>query len=341
MYQYRPSSSLAEIRLVIEASPTGVTHCKACQKKIGSGEARVAFHRRCASSLFYHLYCFTPAVRVRIKDNSVKVIGTEIQEEVEEWVNDWNKQFDLSPANLHIFTEKQVKTEANRHKRILLESFKYLDAISIVKLVTGVSREWYHVSWEDELWQVLTRTCFPEWTGKQASRKDFLKAWFTSCAHCNKALKNEQRHMVCPLTFRPKCVGCFRDANYRPIRLNWAKNEYLLPRSLIKELGFSIFSYDGEDCIYLYQAADRLKAKRREQIVQVLELLSQENESELFPRDLLNSLRAGSDDDLLKPGRFHYYLYRKDAKDLVEFVFQCKKLTKFPALLEKLAKASK
>lgn len=300
----------------------------------------MAFHRRCASSLFYHLYCFTPVIRVRMQDTSIKVIGTEIQEEVKEWINDWNQQFDLSPTSLQTFTEKKVKTEASRHKRILLETFKYLDAVSIVKLVTGICREWYHVSWEDELWQVLMRTCFPRWTGKRASRREFLTVWLTSCAHCNKELENENRHMVCPLTFRPKCVGCFRDGKNRPTRLNWAKNEYFLSPSLIKELGISVFSYDSEECIYLYQAADKLIARRREQITKVLEILSQEKTPKLFPKDLLDSLQTIPDDKLLKPSLSRYYLSRKCQKDLVEFVFRCKKMARFPALLEKLAKAS-
>jgi hypothetical protein len=337
MYQYRPSPGLTRLSLLIEAAPTGLTHCKGCQKKIGCGEARVAFHRRCASSLFYHVYCYSPAIRARIDMNNVKIVGTEIQEEVEEWVNDWNRQFDLSPASVKSFTEKRIKTETSQQKRILLEAFKYLDAISIVKLVTEVCKEWYHVSWEEELWQVLTRSYFPTWRGKQASRTEFITVWMTCCAHCEKELKNTKRHMVCPITFRPKCLSCFQDPKNRPMRLNWAKNEYYLSKSMIKSLNIPIFTYDNEESIYLYQSADQIIARRREYISEALELISNEPVQFLL-QDFLDSLLNISDEKLLKPSRMGYFICQKGPKELIDFILRCKRISRLPALLDKLAK---
>ena len=269
--------------------------------------------------------------------NNVKVVGTEIQEEVEEWVNDWNKQFDLSPASVKSFTEKRIKTGPSHRKRILLEAFKYLDAISLVKLVTGVSKEWYHVSWEEELWQVLTRTYFPTWRGKQASRTEFITVWMTCCAHCEKELINPKRHMVCPVTFRPKCLNCFQDAKNRPMRLNWAKNQYYLSKSMIKSLKIPIFTYDNEESIYLYQAADKIIARRREFISEVLELINKEP-VQLFPQDFLDSLLNLSDEKMLNPSRLGYYTFRKGPKELIDFIFRCKRISRLPVLLDKLAK---
>ena len=333
MYGYRPGFRQVSIRLLIEAAPTGVTTCKTCNKKIGEGEARVSFHRRCASTVVFHLYCFTPVVRVRVNLADLKVVGTEIQEEVEEWVRDWNKQFELKGKDVEMMTVKRVKTEAGRKKRILLEAFKFLDHITLIHLVTPICREWYHVSWEDELWREFMHQV--GFRG-QGSRQEFLTIWMTSCAHCNTPLASEKRYMVCPLTYRPKCKRCFSNELYRPIRLSWARTEYSITPSMLKTLQVPVFLYDDQSCFYLYQARDKVISLRRNHIQLVKSVLLQSADP-VFDPDLLDVYAKLSDENILKLRRF-MYRQSENEEQVLDFVFRCKKMTNFPKLLAKLGK---
>lgn len=236
--------------LKISECPTSVTYCKVCHVRILQGELRVAFCRFNFSAYYYHLDCFTPLthVRIHLAHCVIQVSDSYALREVHAWVTQWNAQFQVNSAQLAVYRRKSVTGKPDWLRRPLIEVFRYLDTHSLVCAAGVISKSWYEVAWEDEIWlKYMDSSALP---AGNTLRGEYITAFFSRCMHCNEL--TPEPHMICPLFHRPKCFECYKNKSFRPLRLRWAKSEYHLSKGLIRRLGLKVFEFDCKKCIYLY-----------------------------------------------------------------------------------------
>lgn len=257
--------------LLIEEAPTGKTRCKQCSQDIPKASIRVTFKRYMSKSHYFHLNCFTPCLKVRIYFEKVSQIkDPERKQEAEGWIENWNRQFDLCTELLEIYMRKRVMSVQPPNRRVLLESFKYLDVRTLVA-VGSICKAWLHVSWEDEIWNTHVIGVLGNGTIQESGRAAYILAYFTLCIHCKKPLQSYDRHMICPLTNQPKCLSCFENRIYRPLTLDWVKGEESISARTIKELQIPIFDFHNRKCIYLYMLEGKLGPYRKQRILQLMQ----------------------------------------------------------------------
>ena len=253
--------------LTIEQAPTGKTKCKQCGERVVLGDIRVSFKRYWSKSYYFHLDCFTPITHVRVNTAGCAIKLESHWEKVEKWAENWNKQFDFDEKCVEIAGKRRVLTGSTVQKRVLMEIFKFLEVKTIVSVVVFVSKGWYSASWEDELWISLQNQSFPR---QIQSKTDYFTVFFSSCVHCGHFLTQKNRHMVCPLTKRPKCVVCYSNILFRPQFLPWVERSNGIKPKLLRFLGVKTFIFDGKECVYLYQALPKVKKHRKKLAEEVL-----------------------------------------------------------------------
>lgn len=288
--------------LLIEEAPTGKTSCKQCHGIILKGSIRLTFRRFWSKSHYFHLNCFTPILKVRVYSAIVnQTRDTEKRQEVEQWIDAWNQQFTLSMQWLQVYMHKQVMSAQPPNRRGLLECFKYLDVRTLAR-VGGACKAWYHVSWEDEVWDLHVPGILGVGVQEGSGRAAYIFAYFALCLHCKKPLQNIERHMICPLTKRPKCLTCFANRSYRPLTLDWVKREERLSVKTLKELQVPIFDFHNHRCVYLYMLEGKLGLHRKQRALHLIENWKPEW-AQVLPRalcDFLQNMEADCYENLEK-----------------------------------------
>lgn len=296
------SPSTQDNSLFIEEAPTNVTSCSHCTYLIELGDLRVTFYRSQRTSVYYHLSCFTPFTRLRIDERDldsgvIREKSKENQERLRDWLAQWNKQFLLSKHDLDSITRKSIATSPPPTRRVLLEAFKFLNPVCLGASVSLVCKAWYHVSWEEELWQVVGLPAH--------SKEKYLQHLLTTCIHCQEVLAPEARFMVCPLLRRPKCRRCYSKKKYRPFRVQWARSAYKLTRDYLVKVGATLFEFDGQECCYLHQVKKLVDSHRKKIVSMLFEM---DKEGVLAGcRDVLNLSLMSNSWNL----RFRRYFDRK------------------------------
>ena len=323
--------------LLIELAPTGQTSCKVCHELISKADIRVTFKRNMCKSHYFHLHCFTPIIPVRVYSNTITtIIDVEKRQLVEEWVIDWNRQFTVRIDLVQNCNVKHVRSVEPKMRRALIECFKYLDGSTVV-VAGGICREWYHVAWEEELWDLLLAKGFPALQTEDRGRIGYLTAYFARCLHCLKSLTPDECHMICPLTHRPKCLKCFQDKKYRPFALNWVKKSENVSVKILNNLQVPIFDFNKHQCIYLYMLEEKLGRYRQARALEVVSAWKSEW-SDCIPAPLCRVLETlsektfGSRDSIY--GKCEYKLYRECTK-VLEFIESDKPISKLAETIEK------
>ena len=295
-------------KLYIEEAPTSVTSCKDCIYLIAEGEVRVTFYRSQQTSYYFHLECFVPLTRVQIRPRDIssgiqRQMSPENCEKVKQWMEKWNRQFILTPQESSKHTQKHIASVPPVNRRVLLEAFKFLSPGTIVRNVTLVNHCWYHITWENELWQSF---------GPVRDRVEYTVEILHTCIHCMEKLKPKKRFMIDPLTNRPKCPSCYKEDEYRPQRFAWVKQIYGLTPAYLRAVKVPIFLFDDFECVYYYQML-RIVSAHQHSIAK--RLLSDRNASVFGPECLLYLENL-----LLKPGIFDQK--PKSKNPLIQKVFK-------------------
>lgn len=301
--------------LTILESPTNVTHCKVCHSRIHTGELRVSFCRFNFSSYHYHLYCFQPITHVRIdlSQCEVKVGDRDLLDDLRKWVCEWNRQFAVDWKGIAIYQRKGLAGHPGNLRRPLIEIFRYLDRSSLVLVAGRVSRSWYEVTWDDELWPIISSS--QSNFGHQ--RALHIAILYGQCIHCGD--ETQEPHMICPLFHRPKCYKCYQKRRFRPQRLCWVMRDCSIGKGLIRRIGLKVFKFDGKDCLYLYLSYEPIGAFRCE----LAKIAAEQIDTNSLGSDLAAQLRATEPKDWY-PGKesplIHHFLQQPASKPLFQLI---------------------
>jgi hypothetical protein len=94
-------------------------------------------------------------------------ITAEKLREFNTWFEIWNARFiplDVPrPLPLICFQQTFVGiTTTAKHRRTWLQVFKFFGYKDVALCLSVVSKEWYAIAWDNELWQHMLKQSFPE-----------------------------------------------------------------------------------------------------------------------------------------------------------------------------------
>ncbi|OMJ66198.1 hypothetical protein SteCoe_37055 [Stentor coeruleus] len=234
---------------IIEDSPTGLTYCFVCGVKLEKFEMRVHIKKKMRKSEFYHLKCFKPRLPqyIREKDITINKLEDGHKKIFQEWINDWNSKYfplDSQPTSNNAIStlmhDKSLSTTATRRRRILIEVFKFLDIYDLSKSLALVNKEYYHATWEPELWRCLIVRDFNEEASIDNNlRHKYFELFKTCCIECKK-IPNRCNYYMCPLIKRILCLNCKNLDKYKLIGKTEIKTLYkICPKVLNIKFGIS------------------------------------------------------------------------------------------------------
>jgi len=265
----------------VDKCPSGNTVCSQCSRNISTGSLRAKKSCYASTAKYYHLSCFKPAEpRAVDLDRHVTLKGvTEDWEvaKVRKWVEKWNSRFIAREETLpRRFRTKGVETVGSALRRLLLETFAYLELREIEQVAAFVSKEWFHVTRDNEFWKARYLSTFhPADTSENDTfRSKFIVQNQSSCWICHLFVPLNCMKMMCPLRKRPLCLQCSRKDRGRIITLNAYFKERQVSASLVARLRFKHFIYRKFKHNYIHNLADTIipyAEKRRRDLLNALQ----------------------------------------------------------------------
>ena len=134
---------------------------------------------------------------------------------MEEWVRDWNRQFEVAEELVPVqYLSKAVSTTGTALRRLLLEVFQWLNTTEMETTAAMCCKAWYHTSREEEFWRTRYIADFhPAETDSQGDyRRKYIAHIRASCWHCKSDLRLDQIESMSPYFNRPICYNC----HYQP-----------------------------------------------------------------------------------------------------------------------------
>jgi hypothetical protein len=145
-------------------------------------------------------------------------------------------------------------------RRLLLETFQYLEIKELEQIVAFVCKEWFHVSRDNELWKTRYLDSFqPSNTSEMDNyRSKFIVQNQSCCWMCHRHVDLKEIKLICPNRKRPLCRDCFQtDAGCLVILNSYFQNRKIAS-TLVARLGFRHFIYDRFKRNYLYDLGDTI-----------------------------------------------------------------------------------
>lgn len=248
------------------------TACAACGEKIPKNQIRI-INKLYQGRENFHLPCFTPKLKqfIRLCDLQIK-LDEESQKIFKTWLDSWNSNFiNLeSPMACTLNITKEIMTTSPVRKRALIEIFKFLDCFEVVKSISLVSKEFYHVAWDQELWHFLFVRDYYEELPTDNWKKSYIDGAMNRCIEC-KQIPSPENFNKCPLLKKVLCKKCKGMKDYDVL---YKKQIYRLYNVKADKLGLKFGqSYNNKKVVYRKHLMEALKRFRNENKKIVLETL--------------------------------------------------------------------
>ena len=205
---------------------TNRSKCWYCQALILKDDIRVNYFFRYRVERF-HLLCFKPRFKEPIEERTCsKKFDKPTMEVVKTWIADWNSQFKsrnsidvrLKVHKMHLGVRKVNRV------RMWLEVLKWLPGIEVIKSISRVSRMFYSLSWNQEIFKYF---CLVEFNSKQAFkcyRSLYSEIYKEACYIC-KSVNPDKKYKRYYHTNRNLCKSCDPNfVNKGDIKDNWKVN---------------------------------------------------------------------------------------------------------------------
>ena len=219
----------------VDKGKSSLLICKVCWSIITKEEIRIGKNNYYTAIDYYHMNCFTPKLNqfIRKKDLEIK-LNEEDTSIFLKWLEDWNaKQFSLkTPSSLKITISKQIKSSDPLYKRSLLEIFKYLDIEDILKNICLISKEYYHLTWNQELWHYYCVRDYHEKIQTNDWKQSFINDYFIRCIECKQKPKENDPY-ICPFLKKVICDNCKKLEEYKSYSKSKIKKRFDIDPKLI------------------------------------------------------------------------------------------------------------
>ena len=269
--------------MLVEKCPSKQTTCLKCNGRIGFGSLRVKKSSYGSGTKYYHLSCFKPgdprAVNFEKHVRLCQVTEEKDVERVKKWVEKWNSQFIVKEETLpNQFKSKAVETTSSPLRRLLLETFQYLELREIEQVVAFICKEWFHITRDNEFWKTRYLAEFqPSDTSEEGNyRTKFVVQSRSCCWVCHHYVPLDKLKMKCPFRKRPLCFGCANTDKGRVTTLNSYFKYHQISSSLVSRLRFRHFIYHKFKQNYVCDLADTIipyAEKRRQVLLESLQTL--------------------------------------------------------------------
>ena len=202
----------------VENCPSkGITKCEICAIHFPKGEIRIVHRRNMRRNLHYHLNCYSPKVPQYIKSSDIcNCLKPESIPIFDEWLKNWNSKFfalDNIPI-ISVIPQKSLHAISLSRKRTLIEVFKFLPISIVTSALPFVSKEFYQVCWDSELWQTFLLRDFKVSEVSSESKKKYIELYNNVCIEC-KIIPSESMFYRCPLLKKNICKICLNTEKFR------------------------------------------------------------------------------------------------------------------------------
>ena len=271
--KFYSKKSLYHINFVVENSRSDKTSCDICNKMLKLGEIRVVYPKVLKKSDYFHLRCFKPKSKQYIITSDLKIyLNNESEQKFYTWLDNWNSKYFPLDQTLYcpeIALALKLETKIT-NKRIFLEVFKFLTVNELMNSVNRVNKNFYSLTWDEELWNFLSNRDFNVIPSHSEYKKFYVQCYYSYCIEC-KTLPVEKKFSKCPLLKRTLCKKCLKLDKYTLLNKSQILKIYGTNAELVK---VSWWTYDGYQMVtYRFLFEDKLFKFRESQKEQVIQFL--------------------------------------------------------------------
>lgn len=207
---------------IVETPKSSKSTCGNCSRKIFKEDIRVKIWHY-EKTEFYHLSCYKPKLKQYITSRHITdYLKGSNSDKFQIWLNDWNLKFPPLDKPYHSIPVniKNVVSVPSKYKRAWIEIFKFTNPPEILKIIALVSKEFYHLSWDEELWRYFCNTIFESYNPDTDWRSYYSKLTFQACFGCH-CILSDLEFFRCPLISKPICKKCrSQHPNFRVFHKN-------------------------------------------------------------------------------------------------------------------------
>lgn len=269
------------LHVAFERCPLSNIRCQVCKKRIDRSTLCIK-KRSVDGSKYYHMSCYEPPEEQIIDLHRHARLQKYVKEDweiVKQWVEQWNSLLRVCVETLPAqFVAKAVGTTSSPLRRLLLETFQYLEMREIEQLVAFVCKEWFHVTRDNEFWKTQYLTSFQPSNicGTDNYRSKFIVIYQNCCWLCHTLISLNEIKLICPVHKRPLCRHCFKTDNGHIVTLNSYFTSRKISSTLVARLDFRHFIYDKFKQNYLSALGDTMlpyAEQRKHSLLSALQML--------------------------------------------------------------------
>jgi hypothetical protein len=204
-------NKVKRIFFTIDVTSRPWTVCEVCNTTIQKQSMRVIIPAY-TTKHYFHFECYKPTRQLFIEQRDItnKLSKPEHLDKFNAWLEAWNANFSSSfaPAALALkFTTKVVDSKHSQRHRVWIESLRFLEGREMVKVLPLVCKEFYHISWQNELWKLYVLQEYGLEVDSSLARSIYINNFANQCISCH-TLPSEDMYYRCPLLNRVLCKLC-------------------------------------------------------------------------------------------------------------------------------------
>mmetsp|Transcript_6149 Transcript_6149/g.10758 ORF Transcript_6149/g.10758 Transcript_6149/m.10758 type:complete len:350 (+) Transcript_6149:202-1251(+) len=262
----------------VDAPIRTATSCDVCDEYIEKGGMRIIVPAY-STRHYFHFECYKPKLDsfIEQKDIKVKLKLPEHLDKFNAWLIAWNakKHSSFSPIPItQKFVTKVVGTEHSKRHRAWIETLSFLTGTEMVKVVPLVCKEFYHISWQGELWRSYCIQEFDLTPDSADARMAYISNCLNRCLGCRK-VPSPALYYRCPMLKRVLCKQCTTShgegKKFSLINKSQIESVYSVNLKLLDlEFADGPFNQKFTYVFKLKQALVKFYARNRELLVQEL-----------------------------------------------------------------------
>ena len=209
---------------------------------------------------WYHIQCFRPYKCEQLTIDGLEelyereAVSEGLYGRVKNQVKKWGEKVCVRREDVpSVYLKKRVNTVRPVDQyRALITAFSYLSPLEIDGCAAFVSKQWFHISRENDLWRDISPfTTFPHYPKyTQNYRSALIYVHLASCWHCHRPVSYQSLSFFCPMHRRPTCSQCVQSLGCGIMSVDLPNFDKCIDPSLFAKLRISTFELNSEEMVY-------------------------------------------------------------------------------------------